>query len=233
MAKTLLNGVNEVLIRVQVVKSTDLLTSLTSSGKQVFIDLAVQAWNESVDQLYSVISEPRPNIMKTGQIITVEGARDYELESDLVRLHWPFHDETNGQYIEEYPGGYRQMVRLQSHPENYTGTPQFGAISPENGKFYLDRTPTSAEANRTYHYDYDKDPELVEATDTFPFEDVVFRAMVPVVAEMWKLYKENKYIDGVAKLNYGRAARLLTKQPARTSYRTRYRKLAGDPLSAD
>jgi len=234
MAKTLLDGVNEVLKRVQIVKSTDLLTSLTSSGKQVFIDLTVQCWNEAVDQLYAVANQPKPYQMKTDSIILVENIKDYGLADDLITLHWPLHDETNGQFIHEYPGGWREMHRHQSQPENYTGTPSYGAIHPENGKLYIDRIPTEDDANKTYYYDYNRDLELTEATDQFPFDNVVFRAMVPVVAELYRLYKENKYVEGVAKLNYGRAARLMTKTPARTSWLSRVGGAnTSDPLNAD
>jgi len=58
--------------------------------------------------------------------------------------------------------------------------------------------------------------------------------MVPVVAELYRLYKENKYVEGVAKLNYGRAARLMTKTPARTSWLSRVGGTnTSDPLNAD
>ena len=92
--KTLIDGVNEVLKKVKIVTSTNTLLSLSDSGKQAFIDSAVQAWNEAVDDLYSTALTPKPLQMGEGQITLSEGVRDYELEDDLEILHWPLHDET-------------------------------------------------------------------------------------------------------------------------------------------
>ena len=52
MAKTLLDGVNEVLKRVSLIQGDNaILTDLTDSSRQVYIDVAVQVWNESVDEI--------------------------------------------------------------------------------------------------------------------------------------------------------------------------------------
>lgn len=231
-AKLFLDGVNEVLKKASVVKSTDLLTSLTFSGKQVFIDLAVQCWNEAIHQLYSTAEVPLPFQMETSSI-TLAARRDYDLATDLVTLFFPLHDETNGHYILEYKGGYTRMNRQQPQPANYTGTPSYGAIHPGNGKFYIDRTPTSAEIGRVYSYDYGKELHLSSETDTFPFDNTVFWAMVPVVHQLYQLYDENKYTDGIAKLSFGRAARYLIKVPQRTSWLDHYGHIQGDPLNAE
>jgi hypothetical protein len=231
--KTLLNGVNEVLMKVQKIDSGGLLSSLTDRGRQTFIDLAVQSWNEAVDDLYSQAQKPKPFQMKTDSIILVENNKDYELADDLEILYWPLHDETNGQYIHEYPGGWTKMQRNQPQPENYTGTAYYGAIHPETGKLYIDRAPTSNEANRTYYYDYARNLELTLLTDQFPFSDTVFRAMVPVVAQLWRRYMENTFDEEEYKRSVGRASRMMIKVPQRTSWITRQGHHTGDPLSAD
>ena len=60
--KTLLNGVNEVLKKVGILEGdTGLLTTLTDSPRQIFIDTAVQSLNEVNDEVYSVLDKPKPD----------------------------------------------------------------------------------------------------------------------------------------------------------------------------
>ena len=101
MAKTLLQAVNEVLKRVDVIDSTGALSSLTDSARQQHIDRAVQAINEGMDELYSMNGEPKPQAMGENSITLVTGTRSYSLQTDLVTLLWPLRDETNAQYIYE------------------------------------------------------------------------------------------------------------------------------------
>lgn len=222
MAKTLLNCVNEVLKRVKYINSNTLLTSLTHTGKQNSIDIAVQCWNETIDQLYADVKEPRPNVLKEDTITLVTNDRDYQMAADLVLLHFPLLDETNGQYIVEYIGGYLSLVNDQSHPSNYTGLPQAAAIRPTDGYLYLDRVPTSNENGLIYKYRYSKDTELSALDDTVPFEDIVFRALVPAVAEKWKLETKREFNGGVFKRGIGTAARYLRKTPQNDSWMPTY-----------
>lgn len=219
MAKTLLQGVNDLLKRVQIISgdSGD-LASLTDSGRQVFIDLAVQVWNEAVEQLYSISDQPFPQELAENTITLATSDRDYALQTDLVQLHFPLIDETNGAYILEQPGGYLAIVNTQLFPANYTGLPTYAAIRPTDGQLYLDRIPTSAENGKVYKYRYDKDVSLSLAADTFPFSDAVYRALMPVAAELWRLFQENKSFQGVSKLSFGRAARFLTNTQPRDSW---------------
>lgn len=218
MAKTLLNGVNDLLKRVQIIAGdSGELSSLTDSGRQPFIDIAVQVWNEAVEQLYSVSDLPMPQEMDEATITLVTGDRDYALAADLVQLHFPLIHTANfvltseqGWYILEYPGGYMNLVDSQPFPASYTGLPTYAAIRPTDGQLYLDRIPTAAENNLTFTYRYDKDVSLSLAADTFPFSDAVYRALLPVAGELWRLFQENKSFEGVSRLSFGRAARFLT-----------------------
>ena len=177
--KTLLNGVNAVLRRVNILTGdTGELDSLTSSPRQVFIDTAIQVWNEATIQLYSSTSGALPTSITEATITLANGDRDYALASDLVRIYWPLQDETNGREIEQYPGGYMQMVNDQEIPTNYTGIPYYGVIRPTDGLLYLDAIPQATEAGLVYKYRYDKSLVLDTATDTFPFSDQVFQAMI-------------------------------------------------------
>lgn len=209
--KTLLNGVNEVLKRVQVIDADGELSTLTDSARQVFIDTAVQVWNELVEELYTSDLLAKPNELAEDTITLSTNDRDYALASDLLQLRWPLLDETNGRYITEYPGGYEALVRDQPFPSNETGLPLHGAIRPTDGQLYLDKLPTSNENGLVYKYRYDKDVSLSSASDTFPFSDAVFRALVPAAAEVWKLEQKSSFNAGLFKTSMGRASRLLLK----------------------
>jgi len=217
--KTLLQGVNELLKLAKLIQGdSGLLTSLTDSPRQVWVDNAVQAWNVVVEELYSTTSVPQPKELAENTITLVTDTRAYQLQSDLVLLHWPFLDETNGQYIEEAPGGYLKLVESQPVPADFTGLPLYGAIRPTDSFLYLDRIPTASENGLIYKYRYDKDVSLSLAADVFPFSDTVFRALVPAATELFNLYHRREMSDAVYRVSMGRAARNLTQTPQRTSW---------------
>jgi len=216
---TLLEGVNKVLRRVQIINSD--LTSLSSSGKQPYIDGAIAIWNEMVLKLYALTEEAMPNEVATSTITLATDDRDYSLASDLIQIRWPLHDTTNGQYIYEYPGGFIDLKNDQHFPLNEIGTSFYGAISPIDGLLYLDKIPTAEEDGRVYEYFYDKDITLSLAADTFPFNDSVFLAMIPSVAQLWTAEYQNKFIDKIYNDSFALAAQLLTKNTLKDSYSPR------------
>jgi hypothetical protein len=219
LAKSLLNCVNEVLKKVKkIAGDAGALTTLTDSGRQVYIDNAVQAWNETIDQLYSVSSRALPQEIAENTITIATSDRDYALQTDLVQLRWPFIDETNGRIIEEYPGGYLALINSQFIPSNHTGMPYYAAIRPTDGEIYLDTIPTSSENGLVYKYRYDKDLVLTVAADTVPFSDATFRAMVPAVAEIWKRNQEQSFDNEMYTMSLGRASRLMTNTVQRNAY---------------
>lgn len=219
MAKTLLDGVNEVLKRVGLIQGdSGLLTTLTDSPRQTYIDLAVQLWNEAVEQLYTNSDIPLPLEMAESTITLVTGTRDYALASDLVALRWPLVNRDKGEYIHEWRKGYHDLIVSQPQPAQWEGLATFGAISPIDGKIFLERIPTAEHNAKVFTYNYDKDISLAVAAATFPFDDIVFRAMVPVVAELWAAKKNRAGEGGTVKVNYGRASRTLTRQPMRSNW---------------
>jgi hypothetical protein len=111
-----------------------------------------------------------------------------------------------------------QMMTDQQFPASYTGLPYLGAIDPVDDELYLNAIPTSEENGLVYQYWYDKDLSLSLATDTFPFSDAVFRAMIPVVADLWKLEREHEFNGDWSRLNFGRACRFLNETQQRSSY---------------
>lgn len=218
MAKTLLNAVNEIFRRVSLVAGdASLLTSLTDSSRQVDIDVAVQVVNEGMDALYSVCELSFPSGQAESSIALSTGTRAYSLASDLSRMHWPLIDKTNTQFIFEYPSGYEGLLFLDPQQDD-TGLPYFAAIRPTDGKLHLDRAPTSTENGRVYTYQYDKDTGITSASDTVPFNNRVFRSMVPAWVQLWKRERKNEFDDKLYKAAFGQAVTLLTQSRPRDSW---------------
>ncbi len=223
MAKTLLEGVNAVLKKARVLDAQGELASLTDSSRQMFIDTAIQSLNEIVDELYTGPGVSRPKQMKERTLTLVANVTEYALPSAMDRLRTEFNliDESNNHTIyllEE--GGYWNIIVGDSEQDD-TGLPSTAAISPVNGRLRMDRKPTSAEDGRAYKYRYDADTELESASDTFPFSNVVFRAMVPAATEKWKAHNERDFSQGEYNSSVARAKRMLRQVPERNTYRPR------------
>lgn len=221
MAKTLLNGVNEILKRTGVIAGdAGALTTLTDTARQVSIDIAVQVINEGIAALYETSEVALPNEQAESTLTLVTSTRAYTLASDLVQIRWPMIDRTHNQYIHDYPGGYNAM--LQGDPEqNDTGLPHYAAIRPTDGKLYLDRAPTSDDNGRVYYYQYDKDLVMATAAATVPFSDTVFRSMVPVWVQLWKRERRKEFDGELYRINLGAACAALTQKQQRTHYSPR------------
>lgn len=220
MAITLLNAVNEILRRTGVLRGdTGDLSSLSDSARQRPIDVAIQCINEATDHLYQLTPRDHPNAQSNDSITLVAGTRAYALNTGMVRLQWPLIDTTNGQYITEYPGGYHTLYKHQSQPANYTGLPTQGAINPTNGQLYLDRIPQASDAGKVYNYNFTNDVAMSASTDTTPYDNPVFRALLPAVVEMWKQSMNNgRYDPRMLATHFGRAANLVTLQPRRETW---------------
>jgi len=223
MSKTLLNAVNEVLKRVGLIAGDALLLqSLTDSGRQRAIDVAVQVIGEGVDELFTVTGIEKPQGQAQSTVVLTLNTRAYSLASDLVRLRFPLIDKTNFQYVFDFPGGYEALL-VYDPTQSFTGLPFYATIRSTDGLLYVDRAPTAQDVGRVYTYQYDKDLTLDEAADPVPFNDVVFRAMVPAWAQLWRRdFRGTKDFDRDSyTMSLARAGRLLTKREPRTSYSPR------------
>lgn len=220
MAKTLLNGVNEVLKKAKLIQGdSGSLTTLSDSPRQVWIDNAVQSWNEVVQELYETCDLPMPRRLGESTITLATGTRTYDLASDVVTLYWPLKDETNGQFI--YESDYLTIVNSQPIPADYTGLANYAAIDPTNddpSQLYLDRIPTATENGLVYKYRYERSALMSVAADTVPFNNDIFYALVPAVTEMFNLHHRREMNEGIFRMSMGRAARMLSAVPARSSY---------------
>lgn len=218
MSKTLLNGVNDVLQRAGIIDTNNELGSLTNLGKQVYVDLAVKMWSEVTDDVCNMMGIPKTGETASSTITLVEGQREYDLPSDLVQLRWPLIDQTNGNYIQPYPGGYEQMRIDQQIPGDWLGLPYAAAINPTTGDLRLERTPTSTEAGKVYDIFYDKDEGMTAASSVFPFSDAVYRAVMPVVAECWERKKRNDFNEQEYRHQLSRAMSFVNQANRRTHW---------------
>lgn len=217
---TLLTGVNDVLKKVDVLDSSGELSSLTDSARQSYVDAAVKALNEAIDHLYALTERPKPTLVGEGLITLVEGDRSYGLDDTLIVLRREYHliDEDNNHIIYILgEDGYRQII-LGDIEQDDTGLPSCAAVSPVDGELYMDRTPTANETGRHYRYRFEKDFELEDADDEFPFTNAVLRAIVPAAAELWKLDRHNQFAEGVFNASMARAARFLLRLPTSESW---------------
>lgn len=218
MSKTLLNGINDLLDRVGILDANGELGSLTNQGKQLFIDRGIQIWNETVDQICNMMGEPHLGETGSSTITLVTSTREYDLPSDLVQIRWPLIDQTNGHYIWEYPGGYQQMRLDQQIPADWLGLPYGAALNPTTGKLRMDRAPTSTENGLAYDMLYDKDLVMDAASDTFPFSDATYRAVLPVVAESWEARTRNDFDKDEYRKQLSRALAMANKVNRRTHW---------------
>lgn len=219
MARTLLQGVNSVLIQLGYIKgNSGELTSLTDAQRQPTIDQAIQAWNRLLVEVYQASDKPLSLELAEATITLVDGTRDYALETDLLQLRYPFTDQTQGFQIWEYNGGYSQIFKDQVQPANFTGQASFAAIRPTDGKIYLNAIPTSQEAGDVYTYQYDKDVTLALAADTFPFADAVFETLVSACTELVSRYKKRSFDAGEYNKALGLAVGLMTENQQRSTW---------------
>lgn len=212
MAKTLLNGVNEVLKKCGIVSSTNALSSLTDSGKQLFIDQSVQAINETVRHLYLKCQEPMPKIVGTATLTLATDDRDYDLSiTDLSRIIWPIIDPDNDYFIWPYPGGWNALRQEKPLAADWQGRAEYAVIRPSDGQLLLDLTPTSNENGLTYEVNYEKDGLMSSASDTFPFEDSTFTDLIPAITEKFKEVRNSNPDYGVMRMSLANAAKSLTQ----------------------
>ncbi len=219
MAYTLLNAVNASLKRVNIIGGDiNELTSFTDPGRQNHIDVMLQVWNAVVHELFRLTNEALPSEVGTANL-TLAGQREYTIAaagdivaSDFELIRWPLIDETNGQWITEYTGGWDAMRIDQLQPGEWTGLPNFAVISPENGSLRLDRTPTGDDIGKVYVMKYDKRFNLTLITDTFPFSDSVVDGLTDTASEVWNFIKKGTISDGLRKASFARAAYYLRKR---------------------
>lgn len=220
--KQLLDAVNEVLKRVNIIDTanTGLLASLTNSALQNFIDVAVQVVNEGMEELYTTAEVELPQQGGESTITLATGTREYALNSGLVKLLWPMVDRTNNQYLAQWMDSYENFLLLDPQ-QNQSRLPIFGMISPITDMLRIEVSPDAGSNGHVYTYEYLKDISVANATDTVPFNNLVFRAMVPAWVQLWKREMRNEFDQSLYQMSIGRASRALTQEPMREDYSNR------------
>ena len=218
MAHSLLDCVNQILVRVNVIAgNAAYLTSLTDSARQHNIDVAVQVVNEGLDELYTACGKSLPNEQAELTITLATGTREYSLASNLTTLMWPMIDRANTNYLFEWEGSYNDLLLLDPQ-QSYTGLPIWGIISPITGNLRVDRAPDAPSNGRVYYYEYEKDLGLVNATDAVPFNNSTFRSMVPAWVQLYKREMRNEFDQALFAQAIGRASRTVTEEKPRSNY---------------
>ena len=216
MAKTLLNVVSTCLNKAR--RNTGTLSSLTNSALQQDIDTFVDAINEVLADLATKGTQLTE--AGEGTVTLVSGQREYDLPSDFAQFseNPVMLDETYGNQIWPYPGGYEGLRRIQTIPSKFVGLPNHYVLNPETGKIRFDNEPGSTEADRVYRFTYDKEISLSVATDTFPFGDPVISTLTPAFVQMWNRDQKQEFDAAIYNLALANAARLMTMKQARKRY---------------
>lgn len=239
MAKSLLNGVNDLLKKVGVLDNDTVLASLSDPARQTYLDNAIQAINETVDRLYALPQMPtRPLQLSEDTITLATGDQDYALDATLVRLipRFGLICEAQNHIIEivDGPDAYRQLI-LGDIEQDDTGVPSLACIRPTDGELWLDRAPTANENGRIYKYRFEHDTGMSAAADEFPFTDPVYRGVILAAAELWKKENKNSFNGGMFNAGLAQAAERLSQTPARDRWMDKWSSGANptDPFEAE
>lgn len=220
MAIQFLTAVNATLKRVGMIAGPDgeIESFDVTDGRQPAIDRMIQIWNEVLRLFYNTSGEQFPIEQAQTTITLVDQQREYDLPTDLDRINWPLNNDTDGQRIRPYPGGFQAMRMAQLQPQNWTGLPIRAAISPISGDLRMDYIPQSDDAGKVYQLYYEKRLSLQFTNDTFPFSDTIVEELYAAVAAVWRADKGEGMNESVARRNLSVALSLASKQPLRQRY---------------
>ena len=218
--QTLLQEVNEVLKRAKIIQDTSgELTTLTDSSIQSSIDLCVSAWNDTLDELM------RTDVFRgetsEATLTLATDTREYSFESDFVKfanLPATMIDQTNGNTLTPYPGGFDQMRLDQLTPANFTGLPRRYTVNPSSDKIRVDASPNSAENGRAYVYDYEKTTNIILAASTFPINNEAVFALRSAVSQWFDMLRKGEMKEGVYQMSMARAAHQINPKPRAKRY---------------
>lgn len=225
MAYTALQSVNALFKRVGVVGGdAGAITSFTDTTKQREIDVALQVWNEVIDEAYS--SGEFKGEVDEGSITLVDDSgntarTEYSLASDFEKFVKPnvLVNAAKGYRLYPYPGGYEQMFADQPDPTDYTGQPHRFVINPDSGNLRPDTHPQSGESGDVYKYLYEKRLNITAITDTFPFSDDAVDAMLSPVADLWRVIINREQREGnYARIAFVRGLKVMNQGQVRKAY---------------
>jgi len=220
VAKNFLALVNDTLKEASIIQGdAGEFTSFTDSARQIDIDMAKSSINDVIQEIYS-IPNSLPRSQLEGRFTLATGKREYSTETDFEMMAFNvIRNQDDGRFIVPYPGGWQQMWNDQIIPADFTGQPIFWVINPENGKFRLERSPTSTEAGQIFRYIYVKTLSLSDTTDLLPFSDQAAQSLTPAFAQVFKRKRDPQNFDpGLFQTSLARGIRYITQRPQSESY---------------
>ena len=171
---TFIDGVNQVLRRNGIIRGDDdPLTTFTDTTHNATSQMAQIAIN---DELSSLISDNLLNYQhKTSTVTLVTSQRSYSLATDFISL-WGntpfFYYSTNNLEIYEYPGGEEALRLFFYDYLTALGSPNYWYLEKTTSKkvsFF--QVPNSDWNGKVFNYDYNADVNVVNSTDTLPFNN--------------------------------------------------------------
>ena len=217
MAYTFLQGVNDLLTEAQMIQ-TD-LTSFTDSARQDYINGAITAWNDAIDNLRQIGVIKGEAASATLTLVTDQ--REYTLAADFEVMVGDPIDATNVHRLTELPGGFLKMRTDQPDPSQFTGRPNHWVINPVNGKLRVDTTPTSNENSDAYTYIYEKGIALAAVGDAFPISDQAVDALLDAAVQLFNRRKKTIFDGDAYQLSIAKAAGFASQKALSTSYGVR------------
>ena len=218
----LLDGVNRVLKRARLIQGdSSELPNLTSGKFQADVDIIVSAWSEVVRYVFDHDNVSKGLLYGTseGTITLVTGQREYSLPADFDVVSSPvFVNQTLGNFLTPYPGGFTAMHEMQMKPGDFSGLPAHWTLNPTTGKIRLDSAPESAQNGAVYTFLYEKRHNLSMGSDEFPFSDSVVEDLVPAVAQIWRREAREQFDALAFNVAVGQAVTRLTGVEIRSRY---------------
>lgn len=220
MSRTLLNEVNVILKKSGLIQgSTGELTTLTNDALQVDIDNVVKACNRAL--LDVARAGVDINLRTEGTLTLVTATREYVVPTSPVFIEMVsprMIDETLGQWMEPYPGGYSQLREDQLIPANYTGLPLFWVINPTNNKFRLNTLPTANENGRIYKFIYKTSLLLAVAADVFPLRDDATEALEDCIEQQFNRHRKGQFDQSAYQMSIAMCAQIARQLPQQSRY---------------
>ncbi len=234
MAYTLMDGVNRLLKRVGVIQG-DIgdLSSFTDSARQVDIDVAIQSFNEMIHEYYvrdmfdgEVAEGTITLVTATTSATDALAPREYALATDFERMTGDrdqriLRNEANNFVVKEHKGGYVQLKADQIDPADFNGQPTSWVINPIRGVLEVNTNPQAGESGDVYKYLYDKRIALTATSDTFPFTDTVFDAIMPATAQLWKRDRRKEFDSAIFNQSFNRGLAYLSQTQTKKRYGVR------------
>lgn len=217
MAYTFLQGVNNLLREAQIIQ-TD-LSNFTDSARQDFIDGAITAWNDAIDNLRQIGIIKGETDSKTFTLVT--STREYTLDTDFEIMVGNPVDSTNVHILTEYPGGFLQMRVDQPDPSQFTGRPNRWTINPTTGDLRLDTDPTSGENGDIYTYIFEKRINLSVVGDSFPVSDQTIDALLDAAVQIFNRRKKRQFDAAAYQVSMSKAAQFASQSKLSSSWGVR------------